>query len=427
MRLVSRKSSLAGAVRIPASKSHTVRAVLLGALAGGECVIRDPLDSHDTRSALAAARGLGAEVAEENRELWRVCGVDGRPEARGQTIDVGNSGTTLYLALAAAALSRGGSVRFDGDAQIRRRSAKNLLGSLNDLGAWHACDGGEGCCPLELRGTLRGGATTIECPTSQYLSALLIAAPLAEGDTSIDVPLLYERPYVGMTLRWLDDLEISLNYAPDLSRFEIPGGQRLPAFDRAMPGDFSSATFFLVAAAITGSELLLRGLDLDDAQGDKAVVDYLRRMGADIAAVDGGLLVRKGDGLRGAELDLNATPDALPALAVAACFAEGETSLGNVPQARIKETDRIAVMAAELANLGAYVEELPDGLVVHGGGLDGGKVCGHGDHRVVMAFAVAGLAARGEVEVDTAEAAAVTFPDFAELLRAVGGAVEALD
>lgn len=268
---------------------------------------------------------------------------------------------------------------------------------------------------------------TIECPTSQYLSSLLIAAPLAEGDTHIDVPLLYEQPYVHITLRWLSDLGIRLDCRDDLSRFDIPGGQQYPCFDKEMAADFSSATFFLCAAAITGSELFVDGLDMSDAQGDKAVVDYLRAMGTTITEENGGLRVHAGAELCGANLDLNATPDALPALAVTAAFARGRTVLGNVPQARLKETDRIAVMAAELKKLGANITERDDGLVIEGGGLRGGAVHGHDDHRVVMAFAIGGLAAEGPITVDTAEAAAVTFPDFAELVDSIGGRIRRED
>jgi len=246
----------------------------------------------------------------------------------------------------------------------------------------------------------------------------LLAAPLARGESEIDVPLLNEHPYVEMTLDWLAGQGIRLERR-NLEHFRVPGGQRFRGFRKAVAADFSSATFFLAAAAVTGSEVLLKGLDMKDPQGDKEVVRFLERMGCAWRETTEGL-VFKGGRLRGAELDLNATPDALPALAVAGCFAEGRTLLGNVPQARQKETDRIAVMASELAQLGARVEELPDGLVVHGGGLRGGAAGGHGDHRVVMALAVAGLASERSVEVDTAEAVSITFPNFVELMAGLG-------
>lgn len=421
MLLTSSAANLTGAVRIPASKSHTVRALIFATLAQGESIIRHPLESGDTRSALLAAAGLGATVSEEG-DLWRVQGRAGQPLAKGQTINVGNSGTTLFLALSTAALAREGEIIFDGDAQIRKRTANNLLVSLTDLGAKITASK-DGCCPLRVSGGLRGGRTSLECPTSQYLSSLLMSLPFAESDSVIEVPLLYEKPYVYLTLKWLDDLGLRYEKAADLSRFEILGGQHIDGFDTTVAADFSSATFFLCAAAITGSELLVAGLDMNDPQGDKAVVDYLRAMGATITAEAAGLRVQAGTELVAADLDLNATPDALPAMAVTAACARGTSVLGNVPNARLKETDRITVMASELSKLGITVRERPDGLEIEGGKITGGEVCGHDDHRIVMAFAIAGLAARGTVTVDSAEAAAVTFPTFGELLQAVGGKV----
>ena len=281
---------------------------------------------------------------------------------------------------------------------------------------------GDAVAPKAHRGRITGGRTEIRAVTSQFLSSLLVSAPLAERDTEIRVLQLNEAPYVEMTLAWLEGLGVVWERR-GWERFSVRGGQGHRAFERRIPGDFSSATFFLCAAAATGSELLVRGLDTADVQGDRAVVGMLAEMGAKVEPVPGGLRIRGGD-LRGAEFDLNATPDALPALAAAACFASGETRLRNVPQARLKETDRIAVMARELAKMGADVEELQDGLVIRGRPLRGARVSGHGDHRVVMALAVAGLAAEGETVVDTAEAVRVTFPTFVDLMRRCGASVE---
>ena len=158
---------------------------------------------------------------------------------------------------------------------------------------------------------------------------------------------------------------------------------------------------------------------MDDEQGDKAVVTHIQSMGAEVTVGDSDVRVRRGS-LQGCEFDLNATPDALPAMAVAACVAEGETRLVNVAQARVKETDRIAVMAAELRKMGASIDERPDGLVIRGGRLRGAEVEGHDDHRVVMALAVAGLAAEGTTIIHGAECAAVTFPNFVQLMTGLG-------
>jgi len=417
--LFSEKASLSGSVDIPGSKSHTIRALAIATLAGGTSRIVAPLDSADTRACLGVCRALGAEITEE-KEAWTVAGTAGKPKPAENVIDVANSGTTLFVALGMAALGEGWNV-FTGDAQTRRRSAQPLLHSLEALGAQAVSTRGNGCAPIIVRGPLVGGRTLIACPTSQYLTSLLIAAPLAAEDVHIVATELNEKPYVEMTLSWLDRQSITYTQK-DVVEVSIPGGQAYRAFTERIKADFSSATFFLCAAAITGSTLTLNGLDMGDSQGDKAVVEMLRGMGAEIETLPGGLRIR-GHELKGADIDLNATPDALPAMAVTGCFAEGTTRLLNVPQARIKETDRIAVMRETIESLGGKAEELPDGLVVHGTGLRGGKTRGHGDHRVVMAAAVAGMASDRPVEVDTAEAAAVTFPDFAELMRQCGAKI----
>ena len=420
MEFVTSKSSLSGAVDIPASKSHTIRALVIASLAEGTSRLVQPLQSLDTEACVSVCRGLGADV--ETGGDFVVQGTSGKLAIPDDVLDVQNSGTTLYVALSMATLIDGAAV-FTGDEQIRQRPAANLMAALNDLGANVWSTRGNGMTPIVVRGPLRGGKTAIECPTSQYLTSLLISAPLAAKPTEIDVPLLHEQPYVHMTLGWLDEQGIAYD-RDDLSKFRVEPGQSYRPFEKRIPADFSSATFLLVAAAITGSELMLNGLDMNDVQGDKAVVDMLEEMGATVEIRPEGVRIQGGP-LQGREFDLNATPDALPAMAVAACFAEGETRLVNVPQARLKETDRIAVMHQELTRLGVECEELEDGLVVHGGPVSGGRVCGHGDHRVVMALAVAGLASEAEVAVDTAESAGITFPNFVELLRSVGGNVEA--
>jgi 3-phosphoshikimate 1-carboxyvinyltransferase len=270
---------------------------------------------------------------------------------------------------------------------------------------------------------MKGGKTSVKAVSSQYLSSILMSCPVGEKDTEIDVPVLNEKPYVRMTLDWLDRLGLKVGYSANLDKFNIPGGQRITSFQRRIPGDFSSATFLLAAGALAGGKLVLKGLDMNDPQGDKEIVDILRRMGAKIDETGEGIEV-SGSRLRGMEIDLNSIPDAVPMLAVVGCFADGETILHNVPQARIKETDRLAVMASELSKLGATIRELPDGLVIKGGGLEGGRVNGHGDHRVVMALTIAGLAADKPVSVDTAEAAGVTFPGFWDMMSCLGAKIE---
>lgn len=419
MKFYVQPGQISGSLTIPGSKSHTIRGLLFGLLANNTTRILRPLYSSDTESCVKACEQLGAQVDTSDEECWVIEGTAGAPKVPDTPINVGNSGTTLFLAMSAAAHCEG-EVEFTGDKQTQKRNAGPLLDALSELGASAFSKGEDGCAPLVVGGGLNGGSVSVECPTSQYLSSLLLGCPLAENKTIIKAPLLHEKPYVEMTCQWLDELSITYSSSGDLQEFTIPGAQTYTAFERAIPGDFSSATFFLVGAAITGSRLKLEGLDMNDSQGDKAVVGMLERMGCETEITPSCLILQGPGQLQGAEFDLNATPDALPALAVAGSVARGETRLGNVPQARLKETDRLAVMAEELGRMGARVEEEKDGLVVEGGDLKGTTVDGHSDHRVIMALAVAGLVADGETCVKAADAVSITFPTFPDLMRKVG-------
>jgi len=443
-----------GSVKIPASKSHTIRQLLIASLADGVSEIFAPLDSLDARSCVNACRAFGAEITEyrsndpanpnpadetgEKLASWKVTGNNNFKSSHcslfidhcSLPIDVGNSGTTLYLALAVAGLQNT-AIEFTGDEQIQKRSAAPLLDALAGLGV--QCTSSNGCAPVTIKGPWKGGKVSISCPTSQYLSALLIAAPLAPAGviTEIDVPLLNEKPYIEMTLSYLKAHGVPYENAADFSRFVIPGGSSWKAFSGSVPADFSSAAFPAAAAAISGGQATLLGLDPEDTQGDKYYFEILEKIGCKVqwlSDASGGDSVRplsiSRDGpLQGGTFDLNATPDLLPAAAAIAAFAEGDTALVNVAHARIKETDRITVMAQELAKLGVECTELPDGLIIHGKGAifpptNTPVIDGHGDHRIVMAFAAAALGGKTPIEITSAESAAVTYPGFLELIGA---------
>jgi 3-phosphoshikimate 1-carboxyvinyltransferase len=416
---------------------------LIASLADGVSEIQYPLDSLDTRSCVSVCRAFGAQISEyrdidtcpniadeDGKKLVKYT-VNGNagfkrkaalPEAGSPMIDVGNSGTTLYLALAIAGL-QSEPLTFSGDEQIQKRGAAPLLDALAGLGVHSQSN--KGCAPITVKGPWKGGMASLPCPTSQYLTALLIASPLAPAGTvtNIEVPLLNEKPYIEMTLSYLKAHGIPFESAPDFSHFTIPGGSSWKTFSRSVPGDFSSAAFPAATAAISGGQATLLGLDPEDTQGDKYFFDMLNSMGCDVQWGDNLTISRKGP-LHGGTFDLNATPDLLPAAAVVAAFAVGDTALINVAHARIKETDRILVMARELAKLGVNCTERPDGLIVHGKGGPSliEKSCvidGCGDHRIVMAFAAAALGCKSAVEIGSAESAAVTYPGFLDIINAV--------
>ena len=423
MKLIVNKSHLSGKVAIPGSKSHTIRALAVASLAKGKSSIRNPLVSSDTLSAAKCYQALGANIDISDEKVWKVTGISGNITIPGQTIDVGNSGTTLRVAMGSAALSQSpGSIKFTGDQQIRSRPVGPLINALNDLGASCTSLNNNAQAPLEVSGTLNGGKTSIACQTSQYLSSLLLAAPLAKGDTEINVTLLNEPGYVQMTLDWLDRQNITYENQ-EMRHFKIPGNQSYKAFDETIPADFSSATFFLCAAAILADEVTITGLNLADSQPDKAVLDYLKAMNADIQIAADSVTIRR-SALKGLEIDMNRTPDALPAMAVTAAFAKGRTRLINVAQARTKETDRIKCMAEEFKKMGVDIEELPDGLVINQSLPKPAEVNGHSDHRIVMALSIAAMSANGQSTIDTAEAINVTFPQYIELMKNIGANFE---
>lgn len=418
MEVTIRPSTLRGRLQIPASKSHTIRAVVIAALAPGESVIHHPLESDDAQSARAVYAALGAKITEEH-SCWRIIGTGGRPVAPDNVIDTGNSGTTMRMAVGSAALIREGFAVLTGDEQVRRRPGAPLAEALNTLGAKLWSTRNNGCPPWVVGGLLRGGEVTMEAVTSQYVSSLLLNAPLAEEDTLLHVPLLNEKPYVMMTLDWLYRQGITVSHDDELSEFHIPGGQCYSPVQQPIPGDFSSATFFLAAGALPENEIVCEGLDMEDSQGDKVVVSYLQEMGASLSIMDNNISVENRS-LEGREFDLNATPDALPMMAALAAVSSGTTRLVNVPQARLKETDRIHVMRVELEKLGASIQELEDGMIIEGGVLHEGVVEGHGDHRIIMALAIAATAAQGPVTIRNTDAVNITYPDFFQHMQALG-------
>jgi len=419
MKIISERSTLRGEVLIPTSKSHTIRTVAISSLAHGKSIIHHPLVSSDCVAAAGAGRLFGAKIDEG--ESWQVEGTSGAPRIPENVVDAKNSGTTIIFFMGTASLVEGTTV-LTGDEQIIRRPLQPLIDGLTGLGAEAYSTRNNGLPPVVVRGRLKGGKTRLRGIVSQYLSSLLISCPLIEKDSEIEVYDVHEKPYIKMTMGWLDRQGIRYKASDDFTQYKVFGGQSYHGQEVTIPGDFSSATFFLVAGSIMDSDIRLLGLDMNDAQGDKQVVHYLKEMGARIDVGEKGIRVR-GGALKGVELDMADTPDALPAMAVAGCFAKGKTTIRNVANARLKETDRIAVMAKELGRLGAKVEELPDGMIIHESSLRGCPVKGYGDHRVVMSLAVAGLAIPGQTEVDRAEAVEVTVPNFVDLVQKLGGKI----
>lgn len=399
-----------GAIQAPPSKSHTHRAFLLGALTGN-VLVRHPLRADDTEATLDGLRALGMLVTEEADGV-RVGGVLRPTKA---PIDARESGTTLRL-LSPMATLLPTPTTFTGRPRLAERPMDPLLGALRSLGG-HVERHASGF-PLVLRGPLKGGHCRLPGDqSSQFLSGLLFAAPLAPEATEIELSTpVTSRPYVDLTLTILRDHGIRID--EEGLRFHVPAGQRARQKPVDVPGDYSSAAILLAAAAATGGSLRVQGLRAEDAQGDKAIIEHLRAFGARVESQDDSVKVEGGD-LHGADIDVRATPDLFPPLAAVAACARGETRLHGAPHLRAKESDRIRAMHENLRRFGIQSEEKHDGLIVHGGRPRGAQIATYNDHRVAMAGTILALAADGPSELPEPEVVRKSYPDFARDLAAV--------
>ena len=423
--IASRGEPLRGEVDVPGDKSVSHRAVMLAALADGDSRIDGFLEGADTRATAAIFERMGVriEAPSPSTRVVHGVGIDGLRAPDG-VLDCGNAGTGMRLLAGLLAAQRFDTV-LSGDASLSRRPMNRVIEPLSRMGAL-IDSGAGGLPPLRIHGRRRLRGVDFQSPvaSAQVKSAVLLAGLRAEGETSVREP----RPTRDYTERMLAAFGVEIDFSPGRAR--LRGGQRLRASDVVVPADFSSAAFFLVAATLVpGSELRLRAVGLNPRR--TGLLAALRAMGADIVeeghACRGGepvadLVVRHAP-LHGIEVPVEIVPDMIdefPVLAIAAACARGSTVIGGAAELRVKESDRIATMAAGLQSLGIVVQERPDGAVIEGGSLRRGAVDSHGDHRVAMAFAVAGQLADGGVEIADVANVATSFPGFDALALQAG-------
>ncbi|WP_407356823.1 3-phosphoshikimate 1-carboxyvinyltransferase [Methanolobus sp. WCC5] len=416
-------SKISGEIFAPPSKSYTHRAITIAALSD-KCVIHRPLMSADTLATVRACEAFGANIERSEEEL-HVTGVNGKPFVPNDVIDVANSGTTLRFMTAISSLTNGVTV-LTGDSSIRSRPNQPLLDVLNRLGVEAYSTRGNGCAPIVVRGGLKGAITTVDGSiSSQFISALLIACPLTIRDTTLSIKgKMKSRPYVDVTLELLEKAGAQiLTEENNTTEFIIPANQRYNLKEYTVPGDFSSASYLLAAAAMTGSSVTVKNL-FPSKQGDVEIIDVLERMGAKISwDKEEGTVHVTCSGLKCTTFDAGATPDLVPTIAVLAACARGVTVIENAEHVRYKETDRLHAMALELAKMGISVKEEPDRLTITGGELHGAHLHGWHDHRIVMALTIAGMVA-GDTTIDTAEAVQISFPDFFGEMTKLGAQIK---
>jgi 3-phosphoshikimate 1-carboxyvinyltransferase len=406
-------------IRVPGSKSITNRALLIAGLAEGETRLRGPLHSDDTEVMRTALEALGARI-EADEDVLRVHGTGARLRAPDTALYIGNSGTSARFLTAAATLGRSPTV-IDGNERMRERPIQDLVDALAQLGAEVQIQGRAGCPPLRVRGGgLPGGSAVIDAShSSQYVSAVLLAAPYAARDVSLSFAdgVLVSRPYVDLTLQVMRAFGAEAGWQHDGS-LHVVAGKHYAARDYAIEPDASSAVYPFCAAAIAGGTVRVEDIPEDSLQADFAVLPLLARMGCEVSQNRDGAQVRgPSTALRSlGRVDMNALPDAALAMAVVALFADGPTVIENVGNLRIKETDRLAALESELRRLGARAEAGPDWLRVEPGPLRGAEIETYDDHRMAMSFALAGLRVPGVVIRDPG-CVSKTWPNFFDVFR----------
>lgn len=398
-------------MRLPGSKSFTNRALICATLADGPSTLVGALDAGDTRAMIGCLSQLGGSFEMAGDRII-VHGTGGRLQAPGATLDAGASGTTARFLTAVAALADGSSI-IDGTARMRQRPIEELVAALRELGARIETRGPEGCPPVWVGGGgLPGGHATIDAGrSSQFVSAIALAAPYASADTSLEFldGVLVSRPYVVSTIEVMHSFGINAELTDRGLWIERGNYQSLVY---SIEPDASAAAYPLVAAAITGGSVRLAGITRDSTQADLAIVDVLSAMGCQIEWSGSHLLLTgPARGLRGVDVDMGDMPDAVPAVAVAALFATGTTRLTNIANLRLKESDRLAALETELRKLGSEVEAGPDWLVVRPGPHRGARIDTYDDHRMAMALSLAGLMIRGVI-VNDPGCVVKTWPTF---------------
>jgi len=408
-----------GRIRPPGSRSMTNRALVVAALGEGESALEGVGFSDDTRVCAAALAALGIAVTvDEDARRITVAGCGGSVPAGPKDLYTGESGTATRFITALAAAGRG-RYRIDGAPRMRERPIRDLLAGLSALGACAESERGTGCPPVvvETQGLAGGTVAVSGAVSSQYLSALLMAAAAAHGPVTLQVTgELVSKPFVDMTVAVMSAFGVAVERAT-YARFRIPAPAGYAGRPYTVEPDAASASYFLAAAAATGGEVTVEGLARSSVQGAARFADVLREMGCEVTWTETGVTVSGPARLAGLRIDMNAMPDMVLTLAPLAVLARGRTVIENVANLRVKECDRLSALAAELGRLGARVEEHPDGLAITPPkAVQPAEIATYNDHRIAMGMAVVGLAAGG-IRIAGAECVGKTYPGFFEDLE----------
>lgn len=397
-------------VTVPGSKSYTHRILIASALSESVCKIHNGLQSEDTLLTLQALRQMGVEIDIED-DSFIVYGTKGELKPCVDPVYLGNSGTSIRLLTAVAALGKG-AYTLTGTERMQERPIQDLIDGLRQLGIRARAVNNNGCPPVEIKGgDIEGGNVALKCRiSSQFLSALLLIAPYTKNGIEIDViegPV--SRPYVDMTVEVMESLGIVVQ-RDEYDRFWVQGGQIYQAGSYVVEPDCSQAGYFWAAAAITGAGIKVRGTTRNSRQGDVRFVEVLEAMGCQISHEKDGISVAGGD-LAAVTVDMADMPDMVPTLAVVAAFAKGSTVIENVAHLKAKESDRLGSVVQELSKMGVEASCSDTGMIITGGKPGSAEIDTYGDHRIAMSFALAGLKVPG-VFIKDERCVEKSFPNF---------------
>lgn len=398
-------------IKAPPSKAHTLRALYIAALAKGKTIIKHPLIADDQRDTIEALKGLGVKIEEANDEII-IHGVDGKFHPVSDKLYIGNSGATSRVMAVLCALADKDITFAGNDRMNTGRPLQDLLDAVKQLGIDAKSINGNGCPPVRVKANsfLGGNATMKGDKSSQYFTAILLCAPYAKKDVTLTVDgKLVSRPFIDITIEIMREFGVVV-VNEDYKRFYVKAGQSYKARTYEIEGDYSGSAFFFEAAAITGGRVRVTNLRGDSVQGEVKFLDLLKEMGCEVKRGKDFVEVQ-GKPMKGIRVDMADYPDIVPSLAVASAFAEGTTEIYNIAHLKIKESDRIVAPVDELRKMGINGSYTNDSMIIAGGKPHGASIDTHGDHRMVMSFAAAGLKVPGLI-INDIENVNKSFPDF---------------
>lgn len=412
---VEKADYMAGTVNAPPSKSYSHRAFIIASLAQGNSKLKYPLYSDDTLATIDSCRAFGTDI-KINDEECIVKGKDGVFKTPDDVLNVKNSGTTLRMITSTSSLAPGYTI-ITGDDSLRRRPMQELITALKKLGVTVLSSRNNGLAPIIIKGGLKGGEATIKGDiSSQYISSLLITSPYADNPVQLKVEGDFiSKPYVDMTLDIMQKFGVQVDYNKNNRIFNVET-QKYKCNEYNIEGDYSSASYLIAGAAILDSEVTIKNLNSKSKQGDRVILDIVKKMGCNVRIGNDEVIIRGDGNLEGINVNLKNTPDLLPTVAALGAVASGTTNISGVEHARYKETDRINTTVSELKKLGISAKEERDGIIIRGGIPNGGLVDSHQDHRLVMALYLIGLKI-GKVIINNSSAYNVSFPNFPNVMK----------